>query len=75
MRMILSPGQYTRLADIFIDVSKAAFIGLFITPVIQKNSTVRTVSIIYLLVVICSATIATLYFQERKEHHHASQSR
>ncbi len=65
--MILSPGQYTRLADLFLDLSKASSIGVIVSPALQKGEFMGIISTIYLLFVTTSSILISLYLQGRKE--------
>lgn len=68
--MILSSGQYTRLADLFLDLSKASSIGVVVSPALQKGESMGITSTIYLLFVTTSSILVSLYIQGRKEIPH-----
>ena len=65
--MILSPGQYTRLADLFLDLSKASSVGVLVSPALQKGEVIGITSVIYLLLITIGGILISLYIQGRKE--------
>ncbi len=65
--MILSPGQYARLVDLFLDLSKASSIGVIVSPALQKDGALGIIGVAYLLFITGLAILVTLQLQGRKE--------